>query len=358
MRMDGLEAQKYYPCIAGKRRYKLNRSKLGAEIDGATALWPDQSKQAAWLAEHGPVVSSFNCNHLQVPDSARELYEQFKRDYGKVYANEDDQKRFAIFKDNLMRAQKLQLKDQGTARYGVTQFSDLTPEEFAAKYLSPLVNDDQVERVRPTGLKAAPERMDWRAKGAVTAVENQGSCGSCWAFSAAGNVEGQWFIKTGQLVSLSKQQLVDCDRVAEGCNGGWPVSSYLEIMYMGGLESQDDYPYVGVEQKCALNKEKLLAKIDDLIVLGAYEEDHAAYLAEHGPLSTLLNAVALQHYQSGILKPTFDECPDTELNHAVLTVGYDTEGDIPYWIIKNSWGTDWGEKGYFRLLRGDYTCGI
>nr|AAW28152.1 westerpain-10 [Paragonimus westermani] len=294
----------------------------------------------------------------RVPDSARELYEQFKRGYGKVYANEDDQKRFAIFKDNLVRAQKLQLKDQGTARYGVTQFSDLTPEEFAAKYLSAPVNDDQVKRMRPTGLKAAPERIDWRAKGAVTAVENQGSCGSCWAFSTAGNVEGQWFIKTGQLVSLSKQQLVDCDRAAQGCNGGWPASSYLEIMYMGGLESESDYPYVGVEQTCALNKEKLVAKIDDSIVLGPEEEDHAAYLAEHGPLSTLLNAVALQHYQSGVLKPTFDECPDTELNHAVLTVGYDKEGDMPYWIIKNSWGTDWGEKGYFRLFRGDCTCGI
>ncbi|KAF7234110.1 hypothetical protein EG68_12456, partial [Paragonimus skrjabini miyazakii] len=166
----------------------------------------------------------------------------------------------------------------------------------------------------PTGLKAAPERMDWREKGAVTPVENQGQCGSCWAFSAAGNVEGQWFIKTGQLVTLSKQvllvtylQLVDCDRVAEGCNGGWPVSSYQEIMVMGGLESQDDYPYVGKEQQCALNKEKLVAKIDDSIVLGASEDDHAAYLAEHGPLSTLLNAVALQYYQHGILNPSYEE---------------------------------------------------
>ncbi|KAF6768187.1 hypothetical protein AHF37_06258 [Paragonimus kellicotti] len=150
-------------------------------------------------------------NTVRVPDSARDLYEQFKRDYGKVYANEDDQKRFAIFKDNLVRAQKYQLNDRGTARYGVTRFSDLTPEEFAAKYLSRPIND-QVERVRPTGLKAAPERIDWREKGAVTPVENQGQCGSCWAFSTAGNVEGQWFIKTGQLVTLSKQQLVDCDR--------------------------------------------------------------------------------------------------------------------------------------------------
>ncbi|KAF5395307.1 Cysteine proteinase [Paragonimus heterotremus] len=145
---------------------------------------------------------------------------------------------------------------------------------------------------------------------------------------------------------------------AEGCNGGWPASSYLEIIDMGGLESEADYPYVGVEQKCAMDKEKVVAKIDDLVVLGAYEEEHAAYLAEHGPLSTLLNAVALQYYQDGILHPTRKDCSDEDLNHAVLTVGYDKEGDKPYWIIKNSWGTDWGEKGYFRLYRGEAVCGI
>nr|AAD34707.1 cysteine proteinase [Paragonimus westermani] len=218
--------------------------------------------------------------------------------------------------------------------------------------------NDQVERVRPTGLKAAPERMDWREWGAVGPVENQGSCGSCWAFSVAGNVEGQWFLKTGQLVSLSKQQLVDCDVMDYGCGGGWPTNAYMEIMRMGGLELQSDYPYVGVQQQCYLNKEKLLAKIDDLIVLGAYEEEHAAYLAEHGPLSSALNAGYLQFYQSGISHPSYEECSPASLNHAVLTVGYDTENGVPYWIIKNSWGTGWGENGYFRLYRGDGTCGI
>ncbi|KAA3681418.1 cathepsin F [Paragonimus westermani] len=304
------------------------------------------------------VGCAFAVSTVPVPDNARELYEQFKRDYGKVYANDDDQKRFAIFKDNLVRAQKLQLNDRGTARYGVTRFSDLTPEEFAAKYLSRPDNNDRVERVRPTGLKAAPERIDWREWGAVGPVENQGVCGSCWAFSVAGNVEGQWFLKTGQLVSLSKQQLVDCDVMDHGCHGGWPTNAYMEIMRMGGLELQSDYPYVGVQQHCYLNKEKLLAKIDDLIVLGAYEEEHAAYLAEHGPLSSALNAGYLQFYQAGISHPSYEECSPARLNHAVLTVGYDTENGVPYWIIKNSWGTEWGENGYFRLYRGDGTCGI
>ncbi|KAF6778844.1 hypothetical protein AHF37_01729 [Paragonimus kellicotti] len=153
------------------------------------------------------LVCAFAVSTARVPDNARDLYEQFKRDYGKVYANDDDEKRFAIFKENLLRAQSYQLQERGTAKYGVTQFFDLTPEEFAAKFLSPPI-DDQVEHVQLNDLKAAPERIDWREKGAVAPVENQGSCGSCWAFSVAGNIEGQWFLKTGQLVSLSKQVLV------------------------------------------------------------------------------------------------------------------------------------------------------
>ncbi|KAF5395352.1 Cysteine proteinase Cathepsin F [Paragonimus heterotremus] len=285
----------------------------------------------------------FAVSTVQVPDNARELYEQFKRDYRKSYANDDDEKRFAIFKDNLVRAQNYQLKEQGTARYGVTQFSDLTPEEFAAKFLSPRM-DDRVERVQLNDLKSAPESFDWREKGAVTPVENQGSCGSCWAFSVVGTVEGQWFLKTGQLVSLSKQQLVDCDVKDSGCSGGYPPMTYGEVIRMGGLESQKDYPYVGREQKCQLDKSKLLARIDSYIILEANEEKQAAWLAAHGPTSAGLNAIYLQFYQSGISHPSKSDCEPDWLNHGVVSVGYGVEDGVPYWIIKNSWGSEWGES--------------
>ncbi|KAF6769383.1 hypothetical protein AHF37_09697 [Paragonimus kellicotti] len=301
------------------------------------------------------LACAFAVNTTRVPDNARDLYEQFKRDYGKVYANDDDEKRFAIFKENLLRAQSYQLQERGTAKYGVTQFFDLTPEEFAAKFLSPPI-DDQVEHVQLNDLKAAPERIDWREKGAVAPVEDQGSCGSCWAFSVAGNIEGQWFLKTGQLVSLSKQQLVDCDVLDSGCDGGLPQITYGEIIR---------------EQTCRLDKSKLLAKIDGSIVLEKDEYKQAAWLAEHGPWLRLLMPIIsrtvydvgscsfiFQYYQSGISHPSRYECDPAGLNHAVLTVGYGTENGIPYWIIKNSWNVNWGEKGYFRLYRGKGICGI
>ncbi|KAF7234127.1 hypothetical protein EG68_12457, partial [Paragonimus skrjabini miyazakii] len=219
-------------------------------------------------------------------------------------------------------------------------------EEFAAKYLSSPI-DDQVERVQLNDLNAAPESIDWRQMGAVAPVEDQGWCGSCWSFSVVGNIEGQWFLKTGQLVSLSKQQLVDCDTVDNGCNGGWPPYTYGEVKRLGGLETQQDYPYVGREQTCRLDKSKLLAKIDGSVVLESNESKQAAWLAEHGPMASTLNANYLQYYQSGISHPSRYDCNPDGLNHAVLTVGYGTENGIPYWIIKNSWSSSWGENVSF-----------
>ncbi|KAF8563513.1 hypothetical protein P879_09702 [Paragonimus westermani] len=295
--------------------------------------------------------------YSQSTENARELYEQFKRDYRKVYSNDDDEKRFVIFKDNLVRAQMYQLHDQGTAEYGVTQFSDLTPEEFAAKFLGSRI-DSQVEHVQLNDLKAAPEKVDWREKGAVGPVEDEGQCRSNWAFSIAGNIEGQWFRKTGQLFDLSKQQLIDCQLMGGGCNDVYSPATYLEIVKMGGLELAEDYPYVAKRQNCQMNPSKIVATIDGAVILEADERKQAAWLAENGPMSVGLNANYLQFYRSGISHPSETQCPPAEMNHAGLTVGYGVEDDVPYWIVKNSWGKSWGEEGYFRIYRGDGTCGI
>nr|AAD29130.1 cysteine proteinase 1 precursor [Clonorchis sinensis] len=294
------------------------------------------------------------------PDNARALYEEFKLKYKKTYSNDDDELRFEIFKDNLLRAKRLQEMEQGTAQYGVTQFSDLTSEEFKTRYLrmrfdGPIVSEDPSPEEDVT---MDNEKFDWREHGAVGPVLDQGKCGSCWAFSVIGNVEGQWFRKTGDLLALSEQQLVDCDHLDKGCNGGYPPKTYGEIEKMGGLELASDYPYTGVDGICYMNQSKFVAYVNESTVLPLSEKIQAQKLKEIGPLSSALNAVLLQFYLGGIIFPIPFLCNPHGLNHAVLTVGYGTEFGIPYWIVKNSWGVGFGEKGYFRIFRGAGTCGI
>ncbi|CAH8494782.1 unnamed protein product [Dicrocoelium dendriticum] len=202
------------------------------------------------------------------------------------------------------------------------------------------------------------KRLDWRQKGAVTPVEDQGRCGSCWAFSVVGNIESQYYLSGRNLTVLSKQQLVDCDRLDDGCDGGYPPQTYSEVIRLGGLVSGADYPYEARRGSCRLNKSQIVANINLALLLPRDEEYQAKYLGARGPLSTVLNAKPLQFYRSGIFSPPFLLCSNRDLNHAVVTVGYGQDGRFPYWIVKNSWGTDWGEEGYFRIRRGRGVCGI
>ncbi|TGZ68099.1 hypothetical protein CRM22_004440 [Opisthorchis felineus] len=304
------------------------------------------------------VIVAANPNFQEVRE--RQLYEEFKVNYGKVYENEDDKLRFAIFKNNLKRVQHYQNHDQGTAVYGITKFSDLTAEEFRLRYLGARFDREPSRAgcVVFNGLGDIPERFDWRELGAVGPIQDQGDCGSCWAFSTIGNIEGQWFKKTGQLLTLSEQQLVDCDSVDDGCGGGYPPDTYGDIVKMGGLELNADYPYIAADGVCKMDRSKFRAYVNKSLVLPTKEEQQAAWLAKNGPLSAGINADYLQFYISGVMHPTHSECSPSGLNHAVLSVGFGSEHNIPYWIVRNSWGKNWGEKGYFRIYRGDGTCGI
>ncbi|CAN1255809.1 Cysteine protease RD19A [Linum perenne] len=284
----------------------------------------------------------------------------FKQRFGKSYASQEEHDhRFTVFKANLRRAARNQRLDP-SASHGVTRFSDLTPREFRKQFLGlrklGLPNDANKAPILPTN--NLPEDFDWREKGAVAPVKNQGSCGSCWSFSTTGALEGAHYLATGELVSLSEQQLVDCDHGAcdAGCGGGLMNSAFEYTLKAGGLMREEDYPYTGTDRStCKFDKSKIAAKVANFSVISIDEDQIAANLVQSGPLAVAINAVYMQTYIGGV------SCPyicSKRLDHGVLLVGYGSAGEKPYWIIKNSWGESWGESGYYKICRGKNVCGV
>ncbi|XP_030648672.1 cathepsin F [Chanos chanos] len=294
-----------------------------------------------------------------------ELLTQFKDfmvKYNRTYSSQEEaEKRLRIFQENMKTAQTLQSLEQGSAEYGITKFSDLTEDEFRMMYLNPLISQWSLQKpMKPASpsRNPAPDSWDWREHGAVSPVKNQGMCGSCWAFSVTGNIEGQWFRKTGKLLSLSEQELVDCDRLDQACGGGLPSNAYEAIENLGGLETETDYSYTGHKQNCDFSSGKVAAYINSSVELPKDENEIAAWLAENGPVSAALNAFAMQFYRKGVSHPLKIFCNPWMIDHAVLLVGYGERNGVPFWAIKNSWGEDYGEQGYYYLYRGSRLCGI
>ncbi|XP_051139025.1 cysteine proteinase 15A-like [Andrographis paniculata] len=326
-----------------------------------------------------PLIQQVVSDGVEVVDEllhAEHHFSLFKSKFGKTYATvEEHDHRFSVFKANLRRAKRNQLLDP-SATHGVTKFSDLTPEEFERSYLGlhkrrlKVPTDANKAPNLPTS--DLPENFDWRDKGAVTGVKDQGSCGSCWSFSTTGALEGAHYLSTGELVSLSEQQLVDCDHECDpeqvgscdaGCDGGLMNNALEYTLKVGGLEKEKDYPYTGYGGKCKFDKSKIAASVSNFSVVPVDSDQMAAYLVKHGPLAVGINAVWMQTYIGGVSCPLI--CSKRMLDHAVLIVGYNAAGyaplrfkDKPYWIIKNSWGVNWGEDGYYKLCRGHNMCGI
>jgi len=283
-----------------------------------------------------------------------------------------------IFRENMKKVQFLRETELGTAIYGPTQFSDLEDHEYRAGYLGLntgleakpefgtefLLTDPSSLMGGEETLGKLPELFDWRSYNAVTPVKNQGMCGSCWAFSVTGNVEGQMAVKHHRLLSLSEQELVDCDREDHGCEGGLPMNAYHAIEELGGLETEADYDYEGHEEKCHFDRSKIMAKVVGGKQLPEDEVALAHWLMKNGPISIGINANSMQFYWGGVAHPWKFLCNPESLDHGVLIVGFGIhhyplfKKDMPYWIIKNSWGTGWGEQGYYRIYRGDGSCGV
>ena len=297
-----------------------------------------------------------------------EEFQQFIKDYGKYYETVDEfMKRFSIFKRHYLninsnKANGIEYEE------GINEFSDMTPHEFARQYLTLDVsqfdeNDFTITKESELRIPGTylEKNFDWRTKKVVSGVKNQGRCGSCWAFATISNLESLYAIKHKKLLTFSEQQLVDCDNLDYSCNGGIMDNAFTWIKKNGGVEKAADYPYVAKKQTCKQNKSKNVVKVTGFEKLGYTDEQKIkSYLVSHGPLAIAMNATPLQTYKSGILDKTKAQCNPSGLNHAVVLVGYgyDTKAKKEYWIVRNSWGTNWGEKGYVRVALGKGVCGI
>jgi len=212
------------------------------------------------------------------------------------------------------------------------------------------------------GLTDPPASVDWRTKGYVTDVKNQKQCGSCWAFSATGSLEGQTFKKTQKLPSLSEQNLVDCSKKQgnKGCQGGLMNNAFTYIKVNDGIDTEMSYPYKGKNRKCEFKKADVGGTDTGFTnVKTGNEEDLQQAVATIGPISVAMDAShpSFQMYRSGVYSEK--KCSSKRLDHGVLAVGYGTEGSKDFWIVKNSWGPSWGMKGYFEMARNDKNmCGI
>jgi len=241
---------------------------------------------------------------------------------------------------------------------GVNAHSDLTSKEFSDLYLGYLPR--QNDYARSQNLHVAPAAqvlaasLDWRTSGAVTPIKDQGQCGSCWAFSTTGSVEGANKIKSGNLVSVSEQQLVDCAGSAgnQGCNGGLMDDAFEYIIKNNGLGSEASYPYTAKDGKC--KQVPSVATVSKYTDVKKSDETGLMSAVNIEPVSVAVDAQSWQTYRSGVMTGFCGK----SLDHGVLLIGYGTDGANDYWLVKNSWGTTWGEKGTIRLVRGKNQCGI
>jgi C1A family cysteine protease len=287
----------------------------------------------------------------------------FVAKYSKKYSKDDLVYRYNVFKANMDFITATNKKNLSYT-VGMNKFGDLPIHEFKAKF----TGYNHVQRNFIRSKNAAPHvhhlsnpaSVDWRTKNVVTPVKDQGQCGSCWAFSATGSMEGAWGIKKTQLVSLSEQQLVDCSGAQGnmGCNGGLMDYAFEYVIANKGLTTEKLYPYKAVDQRCKNPLPKSAVTITSYADVKVNDDMALENAVVMGPVSVAIEAdqSAFQFYTSGV----FDaDCGD-QLDHGVLAVGYNTLGGKKYWIVKNSWGSDWGNQGYIWMVRtaGEGECGI
>ncbi|PWA51638.1 peptidase C1A [Artemisia annua] len=305
------------------------------------------------------VVDSFDYHEkeLQSEEGLQGMYDRWRSHH------EVDQKspeRFNVFKSNVQHVHETN-KLNRPYKLKLNVYADMTNQEFVSTYADSKTDHiDALMGSPETNLKfiyadaTIPPKIDWRAHNAVTPVKNQGQCGSCWAFAAVAAVEGINAIRTGQLLTLSEQQLVDCDSkgMNMGCNGGSHAEAFKFIHEHGGLATQESYPYVGKREQCCTAKfGHHSITLDGRESIPRRNEEAMLKAVAHQPVTISMdpNSRDYMFYSSGVFT---GQC-GTRTMHAMTVVGYDeTPEGLKYWIVKNSWGPKWGEQGYIRMLRG------
>merc|ERR1712223_214178 len=286
----------------------------------------------------------------------------FKMKFEKNYlSSQEHNLRKAIFAENLVKINKHNVEESlglHTFTLGVNKFADMTNEEFRLFY-NGLVGQGNLE-VEEIIAHELPETVDWRDKGYVTPVKNQKQCGSCWAFSATGSMEGAHFKKTGKLVSLSEQNLVGCVTKDFGCNGGLPGDAFQYVIKNNGIDTETSYPYTARDGQCHYSSATEGATFSEAVAVESKNEDTLKKaVATVGPVSVGIDAshFSFQLYKRGVYYCRF--CSQTRLDHGVLVVGYGNEDGHDYWMVKNSWGSNYGENGYIKMSRNrNNNCGI
>jgi len=298
-------------------------------------------------------------------DTISPLWSAWKVQHKKTYSAAEEVTRFGIFIENFNKIHRLNAESDGV-KFAVNKFADLTATEFKLQYASGAIADNHTKMMARNSLRRSsvdlPDSVDWRNKGAVTPVKNQGQCGSCWAFSTTGVLEGFDFVNNGNLRSFSEQQIVDCASAAGyGCQGGWP---YLAVQYAGqnGLELESDYPYTAQDGTCQFDASKATKVNAGYQFVTPKSTDQLKAALVNFPVSVLIEADqdTFQFYSSGVIKTGCG----ASLDHAVLAVGYQKVGVLEAFIVKNSWDTTWGDSGYVFIStiqeenQGQGVCGI